>query len=144
MSYTTPKPRWWPSDLRGTDANSGDGWVGSCVAACLKELVQKWAKSLGIRTACSNTNAGPAVPFVALLLRYISTEFRRHTCSTVADHLHCSRWPKPNKVMGPNRNPMAHGTDRHSYRYVAYLAYEAYRPRPLPQILRIRVRAPQL
>ena len=33
MSYTTPKPRWWPSDLRGTDANSGDGWVGSCVAA---------------------------------------------------------------------------------------------------------------
>ena len=80
VSYTTPKPRWWPSDLRGTDANSGDGWVGSYVAACLEELVQKWAKSLGVRTACSNTDAGPTVPVVSLLLHYISTEFRRYTC----------------------------------------------------------------
>ena len=24
MSYSTPKPRGWPSDLRGIDANSGD------------------------------------------------------------------------------------------------------------------------
>ena len=88
MSYTTPKPRWWPSDLRGTDANSGDGWVGSCVAACLKELVQKWAKTLGIRTACSNTDAGPAVPVVSLLLRYITTEIPSiHVCAMSLGHL---------------------------------------------------------
>ena len=33
----------------------------------------------------------------------------------------------------------AYQIDRHSYRYGAYTAYEAYRPRPLPRTLRIRV-----
>ena len=88
MSYTTPKPRWWPSDLRGTDANSRDGWVGSLSCGVLKELVQKWAKSLSIRPACSNPDAGPAVPVVSLLLRYITTEIPSiHVCAMSLGHL---------------------------------------------------------
>ena len=42
MSYSTPKPRRWPSDLRGTDANSGDGWVGSLSCGI---AFRSWSKS---------------------------------------------------------------------------------------------------
>ena len=34
------------------------------------ELVQRSARSIGLRTACSKADAGPAVPAVAALLRY--------------------------------------------------------------------------
>ena len=40
----------------------------------LPELVQKWAKSLGIQTACSNTDAGPVVSFESLLVGSTPTE----------------------------------------------------------------------
>ena len=54
----------------GTDANSGDGWVGSCVdGVTFGAWSKSGASSIGVRTACSNTDAGPAVPAVATLLR---------------------------------------------------------------------------
>ena len=94
MSYSTPKPRRWQSDLRGTDANSGDGWVGSLVdGLAFPELVQKSARSIGVRTACSNTDAGPAVPAVAALPRYTDGS-RWYTCAAAAPHSARSRWLK--------------------------------------------------
>ena len=101
MSYSTPKPRRWQSDLRGTDANSGDGWVGSLVdGLAFPELVQKSARSIGVRTACSNTDAGPAVPAVAALPRYTNGS-RWYTCAAAAPHSARSRWLKPKNKSEP-------------------------------------------
>ena len=75
MSYSTPKPHGWQRDPMRNRRHLR-GWVGGKLELrrCLPELVQKWAKTLGIRTVCSNTDAGPAVAFVSLLVRYIPTE----------------------------------------------------------------------
>ena len=118
------------------------GWE-AVLRRCLPELVQKWAKTLGIRTACSNTDAGPAVAFVSLLVRYIPTEIpSAHVRAIVMGHL-VDSLAQTNQSERPGRiEPLrpAYQIDRHSYRYGAYTAYEAYRPRPLPRTLRIRVR----
>ena len=87
------------------------------------------ASSIGVRTACSNTDAGPAVPAVAALLRCTDGIPSAH----VRDRRNPSRptlaGPKPTKVsryIGLSAYGMI------DYRYGAYSAYEAYRPRPLP------------
>ena len=66
MSYSTPKPRGWQSDPT-RNRRQLRGWVGGKLSygGSFSELVQKSASSIGVRTACSNTDAGPAVPAVA-------------------------------------------------------------------------------
>ena len=111
------------------------------VGVAFPELVQKSASSIGVRTACSNTDAGPAVPAVAALPRYTDGS-RWYTCAAAAPHSARSRWLKTKtKVSRSHYSGLsAYGMIDIPVRRLS--AYEAYRPRPLPQILRIRVEGP--
>ena len=89
----------------------------------------KSASSIGIRTACSNTDAGPAVPAVAALLRCTDGIPSAHVRNRRNPFRPTLAGPKPTKVsryIGLSAYGMS------DYRYGAYSAYEAYRPRPLP------------
>ena len=69
MSYSTPKPCGWQRDPT-RNPHQLRGWVGGKLSDSV--AFRSWSKSassIGVRTACSNTDAGPAVPAVATLLR---------------------------------------------------------------------------
>ena len=145
MSYTTPKPRWWPSDLRGTDANSGDGWVGSCVAALPSGAGPKVGQDTRHSNRVFEHRCWPRRSVrVAASTLYTDGIPSAHVRAIVMGHL-VDSLAQTNQSERPGRiEPLrpAYQIDRHSYRYGAYTAYEAYRPRPLPRTLRIRVRDP--
>ena len=109
MSYSTaPNRAGGQATCAEPTPTQGMGGWEAVLSACLKELVQKWAKSLGVRTTCSNTDAGPAVPVVSLLLRYISTKFRRYTCATVDEHFRAVSLAQTKQSESPNRIAMAY------------------------------------
>ena len=70
MSYSTPKPCGWQRDPTW-NRRQLRGWVGGKLidGVTFGARSKSGASSIGIRTACSNTDAGPAVPAVAALLR---------------------------------------------------------------------------
>ena len=130
MSYSTPKPCGWQ---RNPTRNRRQlrGWVGGKLidGVTFGARSKSGASSIGIRTACSNTDAGPAVPAVAALLRCTDGIPSAHVRNRRNPFRPTLAGPKPTKVsryIGLSAYGMI------DYRYGAYSAYEAYRPRPLP------------
>ena len=81
MSYSTPKPCGWQCDPT-QNRHQLRGWVGGKLS-CRRlpfGARSKSASSIGVRTACSNTDAGPAVPAVLIA----SALYRRHSVGTRA------------------------------------------------------------
>ena len=119
------------------------GWVGGKL--CCGVAFRSWSKSGPKHSAFEPRVRTPMLAPPYRSCRCYYAIYRRNSVDTRVQLSMSisarSRWPKPNKVRVRIESQWpTEMIDTRTYRYVAYLAYEAYRPRPLPRTLRIRVR----